>query len=303
MNRCRKLTIFEGPDGAGKTTAALAYAESTGARYVHFGPMFEVTSGLARGYVESMLPALLGHQDLVWDRSWLSETPYGNAFRGGQDRLGDTARRMLERLAMRCATVVVRCSPGWEAIQASFAREDREEMLTNSIQLREVYEAYGRVLTSMPLIDFDYTKGPLSRQDLDVFRTAPHRLDVLSAGNLNSDILLVGEEFGAVKNEDAWYQWPFASFSQQGCSQWLTKRLNAAGIAEDQLRWVNADQPLFAELIKPTDVVIALGTKAEHALLDLGINMTGIFKHPQYHKRFNSGELYPLLPFLQGLLK
>ena len=39
MTLSRELTIFEGPDGAGKTTLAKAYAELTGARYVHFGPL------------------------------------------------------------------------------------------------------------------------------------------------------------------------------------------------------------------------------------------------------------------------
>ena len=78
-----KLTIFEGPDGGGKTTAAEKYAKETGAQYVHFGPLPHVKDSLARVYVEAMMPAILGLQDVVFDRSWLSEIPYGTAFRGG----------------------------------------------------------------------------------------------------------------------------------------------------------------------------------------------------------------------------
>jgi polyphosphate kinase 2 (PPK2 family) len=108
------LTIFEGPDGSGKTTAAREYAEQTGARYVHFPALPRVKHGLGRMYVEAMLPALLGYHDVVFDRCWLSETPYGEAFREGQDRLTQADRRMLERLALRCGAVVVKCLPEWD---------------------------------------------------------------------------------------------------------------------------------------------------------------------------------------------
>ena len=67
MRQCRRLTIFEGPDGSGKSTAAQAYAEATKAKYVHFPALPQVDKSLGRIYVEAMLPALLGYQDVVFD--------------------------------------------------------------------------------------------------------------------------------------------------------------------------------------------------------------------------------------------
>ena len=96
MKTSKKLTIFEGCDGSGKTTAAREFAEQTGAKYVHFHNLPRIKKGLGRMYVEAMLPALLGYQEVVFDRSWLSETPYGEAFREGRDAgtVGDALWRV-----------------------------------------------------------------------------------------------------------------------------------------------------------------------------------------------------------------
>jgi len=119
LNTCKRLTIFEGCDGSGKSTAAAKFAEEHGAKLVHFPALPRVTNNLARMYVEAMLPALLGYQDVVFDRCWLSEEPYGTAFREGQDRLGVVSVRMLERLAFRCGllwfVVIPVGKPRWPA--------------------------------------------------------------------------------------------------------------------------------------------------------------------------------------------
>ena len=294
----KRLTIFEGPDGSGKTTVARDYAASTGARYEHFGPLFQVTTGVARMYVEAMLPALLGYQDVVWDRSWLSEAPYGNAFRNGQDRLGVEGRRMLERLAMRCATVVVRCDPGWEAVKTSF-ETGREEMLEDTGQLRQVYYDYLHMDTALPVVTYDYrsrTIHPINPAP----RTWPHPVQAQSAGNLKAKIHLVGEGFADRKNDDAWYQWPFASFSGSGCSRWLTAELQRFGISEADLCWWNSD--MVADLnrlpVAEDMMVISLGGIAHGALSEYGISHVEA-QHPQYWKRFRAGEVYPLLDLIK----
>src|ERR1700743_601382 len=113
------LIIFEGPDGSGKTSAAKALAKKMNARYVHHGPYSRMGSGLPRIYLESMLPAIYGHQPVVLDRSWLSEIPYGIAFRDGMDRVG-IRRRILERVALRCQTIVVRSKVRWEDVKENY---------------------------------------------------------------------------------------------------------------------------------------------------------------------------------------
>lgn len=297
METSCRLTIFEGPDGAGKTTAARAFAEATNARYVHFPALAHVSHGLGRMYVEAMLPALLGYQDVVFDRSWLSEVPYGNAFRGGRDRLGDARRRMLERLAMRCGAVVVNCAPPWEVVRANYLARQSLEMLETDAQLQQVYEAYQGQSTALPIKHYDYTLGRWPGVTLDDLRYARHPLDVASAGNWQAPTVLVGASFAERKDHDAWYQWPFASFDGVGCSQWLTNQLP---VAEDQLLWLNADQDLSVlHDLSPTRV-IALGGEACQQLYNLKI-MANRVLHPQAHKQFHTAERYSLIDLLGAI--
>lgn len=308
---CCKLTIFEGPDGSGKTTAAKDFAQMTGARYVHFGPLPRVADGLARIYVEAMMPALFGYQDVVFDRSWLSEIPYGMAFREGLDRLGDPTRRMLERLALRCGAVVVACDPGWQVVKANFMARKRLEMLDNDHQLFQVHQLYQAHPGQLPREPWDYTAGgdvAKLAQRVSERRPPRHPVDLGTAGAWDGSIAIVGESFGEVKNQDSFYQWPFASFSRAGCSQWLATQLEAAGVSERQLLWVNADADLsFLPTLLTLQAVIGLGSSAASNLRRLpwrvGSRLYEV-QHPQFFKRFGSTKglpRYPLIDLLKEL--
>lgn len=302
LNTSAKLTIFEGPDGGGKSTAAQAFAEATGAKYVHFPALPRMNKSLGRIYVEAMMPALLGYQDVVFDRCWLSEVPYGIAFREGRDRLTNASRRMLERLAMRCGVVLVQCQPKWEVVKANYLSRKHLEMLDNDGQLKTVYDLYKDQLTDLPKIDYDYTKEDLFSiaklvLTTDNLRMPRHRLDLASAGNWGGRIVLVGESFAERKDADAWYQWPFGSFSGEGCSQWLTDKLDLVEVGEDQILWLNADQDLSVLYDLAPERVIALGNQAYEQLYRLKITAATV-PHPQSWKRFNNGQRYPLLDLI-----
>lgn len=302
-NSCH-LTIFEGPDGAGKTTAAFEYAKETGAAYVHFPSLPNVKLGLARLYVEAMLPALLGYQNVVFDRCWLSEHPYGQAFRGGADRLGLTTR-LLERLAFRCGAVVVKCLPPWEVVLASYQKRKGQEMLENEDQLRHVYDIYAAQETQLPSVFFDYTEGKTFAHDVYDARPVCHPIDLASAGHWDyyahdPQFVLVGEKFAERKNTDPWYQWPFASFCGSGCSQWITRGLEDHGIGEAEILWANADQDL--SLIDVKAKWIALGGEAATRLISLGIPHETV-PHPQYWKRFYPNQPYSLFTLMGGVKK
>lgn len=301
MTTSKKLTIFEGPDGGGKSTAAKQYAEETGARYVHFGPLPKVKDGLFRMYVEAMLPALLGYQDVVFDRSWLSEKPYGDAFRKGADRLGPVAIRMLERLAMRCGGYVVYCLPPFLTVKQNFFSRKQEEMLNDVDQLRAVYGSYLDQKTGLPHAHYDYTEGGVGLYEsgfIELERMNCHPLQYRTAGNAHAEILLVGESFADTKNQDPFYQWPFASLDKVGCSHWITEQLDRAGIPESSLLWVNSDQ-LTAGMFPHDGRVIALGAVAHKTLESLGIQHENC-PHPQHHRRFHSGDVYQLIELLKA---
>ncbi len=288
------LTIFEGPDGSGKTTAARAYAEQTGARYVHFGPLPYITWNLARMYVEAMLPAILGYQPVVFDRSWLSEVPYGTAFRNKQDRLGTVGRRLLERLALRCGAVVIKCLPEWSAVEACYLSRKAQEMLTSTDQLRLVYDLYTQMETALPGLQWDYMQHQAIRPtQLSALRTAYHRTDVQSAGNLQGTVLLVGDHAPPLCESDPFYQWPYASFACGSQSEWLTTQLIRVGMSEHSLLWVNTDQNVQAVFMDSSiEAVAALGDTAAARLQKLGIPAT-VLPHPQ------TLNAKPLLSFLE----
>lgn len=310
----RAITIFEGPDGAGKSTLAQEYAQLTRARYVHHGPYKQVGDGLGRMFVESMLPALLGYQDVVLDRCWLSEPIYADAFRGGNDRVGMARARLLDRLALRCGAVVVKCLPPWAFVKETFNSRKAEEYLDDDAQLLAVYGDYQHGLnTHLHEVEHDYTQHlnkPLSLVvmndvkplvEMQRSKSPCHSIRVNTAGNWDAPIVIVGKDFGEHKNNDAVYQWPFGSLNGNGCSFWLARELEEAGISEQSLLWVNA-----GELAKVPEFFdwhagkrfISLGDTATCALQDHGQSYYPA-PHPQYWKRFKSGFEYPLMKILK----
>jgi len=308
----KQVTIFEGPDGGGKTRAAKAYAKATGAVYTHFSNLPEIGFGLARTYVEAMLPALLGYQDVVLDRAWMSEVPYGEAFRAGDNRVGLTGARMLDRLAMRCGGAMVLCLPAWEVVQETFNRRRQDEMLDSDAQLKQVYHIYNhRRLTTLPTLLYDYKNSDFALSDASILksiRMTRHALEVRSAGNLNATVMLVGENFANHKADDPYYQWPFASFSALGCSHWLTAQLEDADISEQDLLWVNADQlqprtfelELWTHVLRPR-TIIALGSEAGRKLTMMDVDHV-LEKHPQFWRRFHAAESYSLINTIKEVL-
>ena len=305
----RRLTILEGPDGSGKSTVGQELARRTHAHYVHCGPFLSLDNpaDLARMYVEAMMPAVLGHRDVVMDRCWLSEWPYGQAHRN-KVRLRDADRAMLERLALRCATVLVVARPPWEVVKSNWERRKGRELLETDLQLKAVYDWYQLRLsqvTNLPYVGFDYTTGQAPSGDLDWRRTRSHPVGFATCGNLEAKVAMVGEAFGNIKPGDPGYQWCFASFSKQGCSQWLAEQLVGAGISERELVWINADQPgaQLSALIdaSPRKLYVALGAQAEEALR--GRPNVLVERHPQFHKRFRAGEPYPTLTTIKEAIQ
>ena len=306
MRRSSRLIIFEGPDGAGKTHAAKRLADELGARYVHLGPFPHVRQTLARLYAETLLPAVLGLQDVVLDRSWLSERPYGLAYRNGADRLGVENVRALERLALRCRAGVVLALPPYATVEAHWCSRRAVELLETPAQLAQVHDYYDRHLaTSLPVFRYDYTRGDPFRVD-DMLLTRPHEADSPSAGSLDGDFLVVGDEFANHQDADTFYQWPFGALGGGGCSRWLARQLEAAGVGEDRLCWANADvgggflARLYFDLTRSGGkTVVALGHKAHERLETWGFPHLRC-PHPQHAKRFDYREPYRLIEILKG---
>jgi thymidylate kinase len=155
--------IFEGPDGGGKSTAAKAFAEKTGATYVHHGP-YTGENYITHHYLDSMVPALSGVCDVILDRCWISEPIYGAVHRNGKIRVSDTARRFLEHTAATlCVVKVLIYLPPYDVCLANFNRRRGQEYLDSARKLRAVYDLYNGLSTTGFSAAFsvkyvDYTK-------------------------------------------------------------------------------------------------------------------------------------------------
>lgn len=303
------ITIFEGPDGAGKTTLASWYAENrvdvdAGVAYVeHHGP-YDGEANVAPNYAASLVRAT--HNHVVCDRAWLSEPIYGRVYRGGANRVGPAYRRMLERLAWTRQAVVVVALPPFRLVRERWRATDRMEYLDDVGQLRRVWNAYAKLDVDLPIVratEADLDPGKLAERIVEVRPFRP--LGPGGGAWLPGEVtLIVGDRPGTPTSDVPDYGVPFVSFSRVGCSYFLAEALEAAGIPESTLYWVNAYErsgkrtdPGFVDLLQPKRVV-ALGFHAAAWCERAGIAYDQVH-HPQHWKRFHYRRRYPLVDLLK----
>jgi thymidylate kinase len=156
--KMKRIIVFEGPDGCGKTTLAKAVAARLttervedptlpswmDAVYHHHGPYPMITHGsdLVNIYAGSMAPALRDYNHVVLDRCWVSEVPYGLAYRGGADRLSDFRQDYLDQEMRSCDHMIYLCLPPYEVALKNFQASKGAQYLDTIDQFRQVYEWY-----------------------------------------------------------------------------------------------------------------------------------------------------------------
>ena len=303
------LTIVEGPDGAGKTTLI----ETWQTKSVHHGAYIGEKS-VAHHYMTSLRWAHSGFTK-IFDRSWLAEPIYGNAFRDGQDRLGIGRARMLERCALSLNAIVIKCLPPFEVCRDNWAKRKNIEYLTNEDALYKVWMSY-KVLgtndaykTSLPIIPYDYTQETpikLSGVNVDDLRTPKNEGPDVGRWAPGEVSLLVGDQVNAKDQRRGRIQWrpPFVSYNEGGSSIWLANGLDAVGISESELYWVNSTNdatgfPIKADFVnklRPKKIV-ALGKAAERWCIENSLVFTSV-PHPQFWKRYHPNERYELFDVL-----
>lgn len=326
----KRIYILEGADGCGKSVLATALARQYHAILTRHGPYPGDGDRVWLRYLAAMLPAYAGIASVVMDRSWLSEPIYGDAYRGGANRISTAQRRMLERVALGRGAAVVLCRIPWTRCAENFRRRKAEggEMLDDTAQLKKVYDGYKRLQFAKA---YDGWNTPPLRMVPHNFTDAGVTINrVMSDLNHGSDaevnpgpgigawreersVLLVGERPGGWGGR--WHL-PFVSPNAGGCSAWLADRLEEAGIPESALYWVNAvDGPEahgdelrgeFIAQLRPR-AIFALGERAANWLsarvnLKSGMPPVIVVDHPQHHKRFHHSKPYPLLKEIQRVL-
>lgn len=157
----KTITIFEGPDGSGKTTVAKQYAQRTGALYIHFDALYGVTN-THKYYMEAMLPALMGYQSVVLDRCWHSGPIYDMVFRNlreHEQRQTVDICTLLDRAAAFCKAVYVRCLPSEDQCIANWKSRLESELVKSENKMRAIYKLYAEQdSVNLPVISYDYTE-------------------------------------------------------------------------------------------------------------------------------------------------
>lgn len=252
------ITIFEGPDGGGKTTAAKKFAQETQALYYHFSAWRHMERQLSRLYVEAMMPALLGLKNVVLDRSWLSEKPYSFFHGEAPVCVKPYDERVLERLAMRVNTKVVLCLPDFEVCVRNFDKRRGEEMLKRHSQLARVYETYAympdlryidfnsyrNLPHSLPLLRYDYTKdGSIKQFVYEKFPTTfiQHPIENQNTvGNLSANNIVVTDDVTIMAKNDSINRFHTITFNNLGPEYYITHALHRRALSENALLWTDS---------------------------------------------------------------
>lgn len=160
----KTITIFEGPDGSGKTTMAKQFAANIGALYVHFDALYGVKN-IHKYFMEAMLPALMGYQSVVLDRCWHSGPIYDLVFRNLEEeeqRQTSEICTLLDRAASFCNAVYVRCLPPEEVCINNWKSRLHEELVQSEHKMHAIHKLYkeqGRSVC-LPMVESDYTVAP-----------------------------------------------------------------------------------------------------------------------------------------------
>lgn len=303
------LTIFEGPDGAGKTRliATLRPLLHGDASFVHHGAYADEKS-IAVHYFKPMYTAWCAKRELVFDRSWVAEPIYGAVFRRGACRISVAQRRQLERLALTLSGVIVLALPAFETCRRAFLSRIEHEYLETERQLRGVYDLYKRAESALPVVTYNWQAESPSALCHRIAELRDLENNGPGAGRWapGQAILLVGDRHNGEDFRRVPFAHPYAD--RGGCGAWLADKLEAWGVAESQLYWVNAwaadgrqtDERFIAEL-RPRGI-IALGESAHKWCEQRGVKHAAV-EHPQHWKRFHHLEEYtPLRAALTAII-
>jgi thymidylate kinase len=175
MKALPRVVILEGPDGAGKSTLAVGLTRLMGYRYMHFSApgKGESFDDVCRERVHEIFTS---GESLIIDRFHLSERVYGPILRG-VDTMSETFEQVMWE---HVRPVVVLCLPPYQTAFANWAKRKSEngELVVKSEHYEAVYLAYENIRTTLPILQYDYTR--------DSIAALYERLSVFAFGTLSA---------------------------------------------------------------------------------------------------------------------
>jgi len=136
-----QLIIFEGPDGAGKTTLAKSLMLKKETQYMNNGPYTSPHHAYEAFFKQfELAPLLMG--TMLIDRCHYSEEIYSIAHK--RDMLSEKKFEQLDEMIIEQNGIVVLCLPPYRIAYENWAQSNSEgkEYLTKESMWKEVYNAY-----------------------------------------------------------------------------------------------------------------------------------------------------------------
>lgn len=284
------LVVFEGPDLAGKTTAAKRIAEMFDLRYVK-----EHVTG---SDVFEQSVHHLSLKNAVIDRCYFTETVYSRFDeRKGRSLTDEELWSLGLMLAGNGALVVLLCPPDEELIRRHKERGDPDQSIERILAVAAAYRGLANewwVPRNNVIVgsecdlrnDLDFAKASSAIQAL-----ARSILSITKDGwgtPLRESVLLVGDRRNVGKDARPYHR-PFLTRRRECCGGYLFEMLKRAGLGPGSVYLMNAYDPdgtprdrTIIE-IAHFNTVVALG---QNASAWCGEKAALRIEHPQFSYRF-----------------
>jgi hypothetical protein len=170
--------IIEGPEGSGKSTAAMFLQNKFGFNYYHDGPPDpDVTEKNFFKYYNMITEAF--RQPFVWDRSILGELVYGPIFRSRSRASREDVWNFVGKLGYKGAGITtILLLPSLETVRQNWYKtrnEQKDKAKSNDAEAAKVKTALLNSLVKLEYVWFGYEK---IRGDFDyVLTTYPTMKD------------------------------------------------------------------------------------------------------------------------------
>lgn len=153
------IVVIEGPDGSGKTTLAMAYADLVGARYLHAeAPKLDSPHPLV-AYTEPLNPAF----NYVLDRWHLGEHVYGPIIRG-KSSLTLRQSRAIDEMMMERTALLIHCNGTYSQL-AKRLRDRGEEPHATLAREAQAFSYVATNYTLLPVLQSPIT-APITPEEI-----------------------------------------------------------------------------------------------------------------------------------------